>query len=134
MSILINTKDTRSIYISVMMLVGIGTVMIYSSTALMSMIKYGSGFHYLWNHLFTVFAGVGAMLVIAKLDYRKVRPLIYVLLGLSVIMLVLVFVPGIGLSANGAQRWLRLAYDISAFGAGQDCDGDFSCGLHGQEH
>ncbi len=105
---LINTKETRSIFISVLILVSIGTVMIYSSTALMSMRKYGSGSHYLWNHLFTVFVGVGAMLVLGKLDYRKVRPFIYALMALSFVMLILVFVPGIGLSANGASRWLRL--------------------------
>ena len=91
-----------------MILVGIGTLMVYSSTALMSMRKYGSGFHYLWNHIFTVCAGVGAMVVLAKTDYRKMRPAVYILMGISFIMLVLVFVPGIGVSANGAKRWLRL--------------------------
>ncbi len=104
----INTKDTRSIFISVMILVGIGTLMVYSSTALMSMRKYESGFHYLWNHIFTVCVGVAAMIVLAKTDYRKVRPVVYILLGISFIMLVLVFVPGIGVEANGARRWLRL--------------------------
>jgi cell division protein FtsW len=104
----INTKDTRSIFISVMILVGIGTLMVYSSTALMSMREYGSGFHYLWNHIFTVCAGVAAMVVLAKIDYRKMRPAVYILMGISLIMLVLVFVPGIGISANGARRWLRL--------------------------
>jgi cell division protein FtsW len=104
----INTKDTRSIFISVMILVAIGTLMVYSSTALMSMQKHGSGFHYLWNHIFTVFVGVGAMVVLAKTDYRKMRPAVYILMGLSLIMILLVFVPGIGVSANGAKRWLRL--------------------------
>jgi cell division protein FtsW len=104
----INTKDTRSIFISVMILVAIGTLMVYSSTALMSMQKHGSGFHYLWNHIFTVFVGVGAMVVLAKTDYRKMRPAVYILMGLSLIMILLVFVPGIGVSANGAKRWFRL--------------------------
>ena len=105
---LVNTRDTKNIVISVLVLVGIGTLMVYSSTALMSMRKYGSGFHYLWNHIFTVFVGVGAMVVLAKTDYRKIRPVIYLLLALSLAMLALVYVPGIGVSANGARRWLRL--------------------------
>ncbi len=104
----LNDKDTRGIMVSVLMLVGIGILMVYSSTAFMSMQKYGSGFHYLWNHLFTVFIGVGAMLVLSKIDYKKSRPLIYVLLGTSLVLLLLVFMPGIGISANGARRWLRL--------------------------
>jgi cell division protein FtsW len=102
------TKEIRSFLWPVLILVGIGIVMIYSSTALMSMRKYGSGFHYLWNHLFTVGVGIGTMGALLKFDYLKLRPAVYVLMGISLVSLVLVFIPGIGISANGARRWLRL--------------------------
>ncbi len=101
-------KQTRGIIISVLMLLCIGMLMVYSSTALMSMRKYGGGFHYLWNHLFTVAVGLLAMSVLFKIDYLKLRPLVYALLAVSLISLLLVFVPGIGVTANGATRWLRL--------------------------
>jgi cell division protein FtsW len=101
-------KEVRSILLPVLILVGIGVLMIYSSTALMSMRKYGSGAHYLWNHLFTVAVGIATMGVLLKFDYLKLRPVVYVLMGISLVSLVLVFVPGIGISANGARRWLRL--------------------------
>jgi cell division protein FtsW len=104
----LNLKGTRSIIFPVIILVFIGTLMVYSSTALMSMRKYGSGFHYLWNHLFTVFVGTVTMLVLSKIDFQKIRPLVYVLLGVSLVMLLFVFIPGIGVEANGARRWLRL--------------------------
>jgi cell division protein FtsW len=104
----INIKETRSIFISVLILVGIGTIMVYSSTALIAMRKYGDGFHYLWNHLFTVFAGLAAMVILAKTNYKMLRPLVYVMIGLSLVMLILVFLPGIGVSANGARRWVKL--------------------------
>ena len=103
-----NLKDTRSIIFPVIILVFIGTLMVYSSTALMSMRKYDSGFHYLWKHLFTVGAGTAAMMLTARIDFQKMRPLTYVLLGISLFMLLLVFIPGIGVEANGAKRWLRL--------------------------
>jgi cell division protein FtsW len=101
-------KEARSIVIPVLILVGIGTLMIYSSTALMSIRKYGSGFHYLCNHLFTVAVGILCMGVILKIEYKKLRPMVYVLLGISLVSLLMVFVPGVGISANGARRWLRL--------------------------
>ena len=101
-------KDSRSVMIPVLILVGIGTLMIYSSTALMSMRKYGGGFHYLWNHLFTVFVGITAMVILSRINYQKLRPLVYILLAVSLILVALVFVPGIGISGNGARRWLRL--------------------------
>ena len=94
--------------ISVLLLVGIGILMVYSSTALMSMRKYGSGFHYLWNHILTLCVGIAVMFVLSKTDYKKFRPLVYIMLGFSLLLILLVFVPGIGISANGARRWLRL--------------------------
>ena len=103
-----NSNHTRGIVISVLLLAGIGTLMVYSSTALMSMRKYGSGFHYLWNHIFTLCVGIVVMLVLSRSDYKKFRPFVYIMMGFSLILLLLVFVPGIGISANGARRWLQL--------------------------
>lgn len=103
-----NTKHTRSILISVLILVGIGIMMVYSSTALMSMRESGSGFNFLLKHLFTVCIGTVVMILLSKIDYLKYRPVVYVLLAVSFVLLVLVFMPGIGISANGARRWLRL--------------------------
>jgi cell division protein FtsW len=103
-----NTKAARTIFISVSILVGVGILMVYSSTAIMSIRKNGSGFNYLWKHLFTVGIGTAVMLILSKIDYQKIRPMAHVLLILSFIFLLLVFLPGIGISANGARRWLRL--------------------------
>lgn len=103
-----NFRQTRAIMLPVLILVGIGVLMVYSSTAVTSLRKYNNGFHYLWNHLFTVGVGFTAMMVLSRIDYRKIRPFIYVLLAGAFLLLLLVFVPGIGVSANGARRWLRL--------------------------
>jgi cell division protein FtsW len=103
-----NTRDARSIIIAVLILIGIGTFMVYSSTAFMSMRNNGSGFYYLWKHLLIACVGIAVMFTLSKTDYEKLRPLVYILLGLSLILLLLVFVPGIGKEANGARRWLRL--------------------------
>ncbi|MBI4682460.1 MAG: putative lipid II flippase FtsW [Nitrospirae bacterium] len=91
-----------------LILVGIGIMMVYSSTALMSMRESGSGFNFLLKHLFTVCIGTVVMILLSKIDYLKYRPVVYVLLAVSFVLLVLVFMPGIGISANGARRWLRL--------------------------
>ncbi|MBI5409022.1 MAG: putative lipid II flippase FtsW [Nitrospirae bacterium] len=114
-----NKRDTKGVIISVVMLVCIGILMVYSSTVLMSMRKYGNSFHYLLNHVFTVFVGIIAMIVLSRLDYQGLRrPLfhiakfrvssVHVLMAIALISLFLVFVPGVGVSANGARRWLRL--------------------------
>ncbi|MBI4826825.1 MAG: putative lipid II flippase FtsW [Nitrospirae bacterium] len=103
-----SSTNSKNIFIPVIALIFIGVVMVYSSTALLSVNKYGTGFHYLWSHLFTVFIGFVAMLIVSRLDYQKLRPLGTVMLAVSFILLLAVFLPGIGLTANGARRWIRL--------------------------
>ncbi|GBE40024.1 lipid II flippase FtsW [bacterium BMS3Bbin08] len=104
-------NNVRGIIIPVLALTGIGILMVYSSSVFISTEKFGSSFHYLWRHLFTVFIGLSAMVVLAKVDYHKLRFLVIPLMLLSVVMLVLVFVPGIGVSAgphSEVRRWIRL--------------------------
>ncbi len=111
MSYINTNKTVGGIIIPVIVLTGIGILMVYSSSVFISKAKFGSSFHYLWRHLFTVFIGATVMVFIAKLDYRKLRVLVIPLLILSAVLLVLVFVPGIGVSAgphSAVQRWIRL--------------------------
>ena len=103
-----SSNHARNIVMSVLALTGMGIIMVYSSTAVMAMRNGGSGVQYLVKHLFTVAVGIACMVIFSRIDYRKVRPLSYVLLGIALLLLILVFVPGIGGEANGARRWLRL--------------------------
>ena len=52
--------------------------------------------------------GVVAMFIISKIDYQQFRWMsIFVLAG-SVVLMLLVFVPGIGKTGGGAARWIKL--------------------------
>jgi cell division protein FtsW len=81
-------------------LLSLGLVMLYSS----SMVDAGSRYvkiQLIWSSL-----GVFACVCAVFLDYRWLKRLAWPLLGLAVILLALVFVPGIGIHRNGASRWL----------------------------
>ncbi|MBI4688107.1 MAG: putative lipid II flippase FtsW [Nitrospirae bacterium] len=99
-------KNVKGIIFPVAALIIIGTVMIYSSTALMKK----NEFYFLWRHLFTIAMGVTAMLVLSKIDYRifNDKRVIIAVLALSSVMLLLVLVPGIGVAVKGARRWIRV--------------------------
>ena len=104
----IYNRDTRNIIVAVMFLVSVGILMVYSSTAVMSFRNSGSSAHYLMKHLFTVFVGAVVMIALSLANYKKMKAFVYVLLVAAGILLLLVFAPGIGISANGAQRWIRV--------------------------
>ncbi len=104
-------KDIHGIVVPVLLLVVTGIVMVYSSSVFISTEKYGNSFHYLWKHLFTIFIGFMGMIILAKVDYHKLRAFIIPLLIFSFVLLILVFVPGIGVSAgphSEVKRWIKL--------------------------
>jgi cell division protein FtsW len=91
-------------------LVAIGLVMLYSSTAVMAekSPKYADSTWFLKRQLIWVVLGVGAMALTARVPYTFWdRWRVPVLIG-ALVLLGLVFAPGIGVSLNAARRWIRV--------------------------
>lgn len=94
-----------------LLLLGFGALMIYSSTSVVTPVlarKKITEFYYFQRHLFTMLFGFIMMFVAYRVRPALLKRLSIPLLILSFVLLVLVFVPGIGVSAGGARRWLRL--------------------------
>jgi len=85
-----------------------GLVMVYSSSAVYALGRFGSDTHFALRQLIYVGAGFFALLVAQHVDYRLLQRLSRPLLIASVILLVAVLVPGLGVRVGGAQRWFRL--------------------------
>lgn len=84
----------------------IGLVMVMSASSVMALQVYGSSWVFFERQLLWMALGVAAFFTIARVDYRALRRIAPGLLVVSVVLLVLVFVPGIGSSALGSARWL----------------------------
>ncbi len=87
-----------------------GLVMVYSASAVMASLKNdGNGAHYSYaaKQAVWLFAGLAAMWLAMRFDYRRLcrREIVYPLLVVTVMGLVAVF--GFG-RINGARRWIRL--------------------------
>ncbi|MDP2167227.1 MAG: putative lipid II flippase FtsW [Thermodesulfovibrionales bacterium] len=100
----------RWLLTTALLLMGFGTLMIYSSTAVLTPAKEKSisEFHYFTNHLFTMMVSFAMMYAAYRLRPETLRKLAVPLLVLSLALLLLVFVPGMGVTAGKAKRWLRL--------------------------
>jgi len=97
---------TTLLVVCVGALLSLGLVVLYSAG--MSATAAKEGARYLLMQLVWCSVGLVACLVAAWMDYRRLRKLAWVLLGLSVVMLILVLVPGIGVARKGARRWFDL--------------------------
>lgn len=101
----------RWLLIITLLLMGMGVLMVYSSTSVVtpSLAKKNvSEYYYLKKHIFTIFMGFTVMLMAYRVKPELLRKFSIPLLAVSFVLLLLVFVPGIGVTAGGAKRWLRL--------------------------
>lgn len=92
--------------ILVLCLLAFGLIMVASSSYVAALYKYGDSYHYVKRQLIFAVAGVVIMLCISRFDYHAFRRFSLALLVISVVLLVLVLIPGIGIKVNGARRWL----------------------------
>lgn len=84
-----------------------GVVMIYSATHNMAYDKFHDPLFYLKKHLFTLVMGTGGLLVCSRIPLPRLRQFTFPLLFLVLGLLVLLHIPGFGVRAGGALRWLK---------------------------
>lgn len=83
-----------------------GLVCVYSASSYNAEVTYGDRFFFFKKQLIGFVLGLVAMLAIAFIDYRKLKKVGPFALIVSILLLALVFVPGIGKSNYGATRWI----------------------------
>jgi len=89
-------------------LVGLGVVVVYGASAIRSAESgLGEG-HYLVRQLSAVALGVVALSLTRRIPVDAWSRLAYPLLILTLALLIAVWVPGVGRTANGAQRWIAV--------------------------
>ncbi len=102
-------RDLRNaLTATVLTLICVGIVMIYSASCVNAMQNFHDSLYYLKRHLLFLFLGLIASFVILRYDYRLIQPYARLLLGISLFLLLLVLIPHIGKESYGARRWFKL--------------------------
>jgi cell division protein FtsW len=91
-----------------LVLLSTGVVMIYSASAIVAADRFRDPYFFLKRQVFWAALGCGALWLALRTDYRRLEKLVLPLLALAGLLLVLVLIPGLGVSVNGSRRWLRL--------------------------
>lgn len=91
----------------VIALVGFGVVMVYSASAIEATVRHHDAQFFLKRQAAYAFVAIVTMWLVSRLDYRKLKPLTYPILGTVTLMLVLV-VTGFGHRAGNAFRWIAI--------------------------
>lgn len=86
-----------------------GLVMLFSASFPSANYESGDPAYYLKRQGLFALLGLAAMLAMARMDYHRLRGMAKILMYVSVFLLALVLVPGVGITQNRATRWLGKA-------------------------
>lgn len=99
-----------TLLITVLILVCIGIIMIFSSSQYYSFYNFNNdSYYFLKKHLGWVAIGLVTMVVTMNINYRRYKKLAFPGYLVSIILLILVLTP-LGVNINAAQRWIRVAH------------------------
>ncbi len=109
-----------------------GVLMIYSASSYSAQLTYGDSFFFARKQLIGVIIGLIFMFIIYNFDYKILNRYYKLALILSIVLLVLVFVPFLSVSNYGATRWIGFGSftiqpsEIAKFGLVLFCAGYLS--------
>ncbi len=96
------------VWLVTLMLLGIGLLMILSSSSAVAYSWTGDIYFFFKRQLIGAVLGLIVLYALSKIDYLWWKRFSYPVMFLSQILLLLVLIPGLGKTAGGATRWLGL--------------------------
>jgi cell division protein FtsW len=93
---------------TIIVLVSVGVLMVFSASTSISHARFGHGWYYLRRQATFALLGSLAMYVASRVNYWKLQQLSSAGLIVSIVLLLLVFVPQVAMSSHGATRWIKL--------------------------
>jgi cell division protein FtsW len=97
----------RWLFTITMLLVFLGLVMVFSASAVMARERFGSPYAFLSKQLIWAVAGIAAMIVTMRVDYRRYKhpALVFSLMGVTTLLLISVFFLD---RSHNTHRWIHL--------------------------
>ncbi len=105
-------KFNLLLFLSVLAISIFGLIMIYSASYIWAEYKFQDPFKFVKNQGLFFLIGVILMIFISKIDFHLYHKHANKILGLCILLLILVLIPGIGTVRNGSRSW----FGIGSFG------------------
>jgi len=106
----VNKPFDFTLCITIILLLSLGIVMVLSASAPSSLSTTGNSYTYVIRQAVFGVVGLVLMFIISKIDYRIYKPFYKIAYVLSLIALVSVAIPGIGVTTKGATRWIDIGF------------------------
>ena len=106
----VNNQFDFILFLIIIILLSLGIVMVLSASAPSAIAESGNSYSYVKTQLLAAVIGIGLMIGISKIDYRIYKNFYKIFYVISVGILPLVLIPGLGVEANGATRWIDVGF------------------------
>lgn len=101
-----NLKIDKPLFIVTIILVIFGLFMVYSASNVVAMYKYNDSFYFLKRQCIFAVIGLIVMFLFIKLDIDKIYKNVTLIFIISLLLLILVLIPEIGVVRGGARSWI----------------------------
>ncbi len=104
----IRTGVDRVMLSLIVILLALGAIMIFSASYPEALAQKGDSMHYIKRHLGFLALGAGLLILASVMPigfYKKMAPIAF---GVALVLLIIVLIPGIGISNGEARRWLGI--------------------------
>ncbi len=98
----------RVLFGTVGILVLFGVLMIASAGIVYSSVRFGDPYFFFKRQLLGVVLGFAALFVLSRIDYHVYRRWALLIYSAGLALLVVVLIPGVGITSYGASRWINL--------------------------
>jgi len=101
-------KPDKSLLTALGVLIVFGLVMLFSASWVVSYDRFGNTYHYLARQLFSLGIGLVFFFLAAKIDYHRWKKYAGFFLFFSILLLLLVFIPGLRAEYGTARSWINI--------------------------
>lgn len=106
----INHKLDLLFLICVICLSLFGLLMVYDASQFEAFQLFNDKYYFVRQQSISLIAGIIALTFFSFLNYHNLKKIAHIFLFFSLFLLILVFIPNLGISAYGAQRWLNFGF------------------------
>ncbi len=103
-------KSDPLIFVSMILLCGLGILALYFCSRNRGLELKGDSLYFVKRQLFCLVVGFAAFFSFVSMSMATVKKLLPFMVVGTVLLCLLTLVPGLGVNANGARRWIRIPF------------------------
>lgn len=106
-------KSDFTFVVSAILLTGLGLFTLYFCSQNYAERIFHDSFYFIRRQSISALVGLFGFILFASLKISVIRKILPVMVGVTLLLCILTFVPGISIEKNGARRWLRMPFSFT---------------------